>query len=223
MMRKLFCLLISFTVLLPVFAQTESEDAVNKTVFLLPGFVNGKVVFKNGPAQQVPLNYNSLFSQMIFEQDGVKMAIDNIETVDTIFIDTMKFVPVDTIFYQVRLEQNKFPLFIRHTCTISKVGAATPFGGTTQTGAVQNLSSYRFGVATPYQLKVADEYTVDHLAEFWTRSDNLLEQIKTAKDILSLVPGREDQVKSFMKKNHTNVIKQYDMEQVLAFCSQLVQ
>lgn len=214
--------MINAITLLPVFSQTESEDAVNKTVFLLPEFMNGKVVFKNKATQLVPLNYNTLFSQMIFEQNGVKMAIDNIETVDTIYIDSMKFVAVDTIFYQVKLEENKFPLYIRHTCTVSKVGAATPFGGTTQTGAVQNLTSYRFGVSTPYQLKVADEYTVNHRAEFWAKRNSTLIQIKNAKDILSLVPGKQAQVKTFMKENHTNVIKQYDIEQLLFFCSQLM-
>jgi hypothetical protein len=35
------------------------------------------------------------------------------------------------------------------------------------------------------------------------------------------MPGKEQEVKSFMKENHINVIRQHDIEQVLIFCSQL--
>jgi hypothetical protein len=201
--------------------QTGNVEAVNKTVFLLPDFVNGKVLFLNGTNQQVMLNYNLLFKQMIFQQNGLVMALDHINTVDTVYIDSMKFVPVDTLFYEIRLEQTVIPLYIRHSCIVTKDGAATPFGGTTQTGAVQNLTSYRLGVATPYQLKVADNYDVNQLATFYLKKSDGFVQVKNSKQIKALFPAKEKQVAEFIKKQHTNFTNQKDVEHLLIYCDQL--
>ena len=220
-MKKIFFSWLFSLSLIAVAAQSPAEASVNNIVFLLPAFVNGKVLFSNGSQQEVLLNYNTLFSQMIFEKDSLKLAIDQSDNVDTVYIGSRKFVPVDTFFFEVRLEQTKFPLYINHTCTVSKSGAATPFGGNSQTGAVQNLSSYRLGVSTPYQLKVADSYTVNHLSDFYIKTAAGFIQLKKSKQVKALFPFKEKQVSDFIKKQHTNFSNQKDVEQLLIYISQL--
>lgn len=198
-------------------SQTGSVDAVNKTVFLLPEFANGKVLFSNGTNQRVLLNYNLLFEQMIFQQNGLVMALDHIKTVDTVYIDSLIFIPVDTFFYEVRLEQTAIPLYIRHSCNVTKDGGATPFGGTTQTGAVQNLTSYRLGVATPYQLRVADNYTVNKSAGFFIKVKEQFTPVKSAKQVGELYPGNEKKISIFIKDNHIIFNNKLDVERLLLF------
>lgn len=199
--------------------QSGPADAINKTVFLSPEFTNGNVLFLNGTNQQVMLNYNTLFEQMIFQQNGLVMALDDINTVDTVYINSLKFVPTDTFFYEVRMEQTPIPLYIRHSSNVTTDGAATPFGGTTQTGAVQNLSSYRFGMVTPYQLKVADNYTVNKSAAYFIKVNHQYMQLKSAKQIRQLYTGDEKKISTFIKDNHIIFNKTHDVEKLVLFIS----
>lgn len=96
---------------------------------------------------------------MIFQQNGTMAALANTATIDTVYISSRKFVPVDTLFYEVRLEAASLPLYIHPTCDVSQAAPSTAYGGSSPTGAVQRISSFRFGVATPYQLYVPHNYT----------------------------------------------------------------
>ncbi|MCW3092485.1 MAG: hypothetical protein JWP81_3554 [Ferruginibacter sp.] len=216
-MKEIICCFLFFFIMLTGKTQTGTAEAVNQTVFLLPEFAHGKVLFLNGTSQQVMLNYNTLFEQMIFEQNGLMMALDQINTIDTVFIDSMKFIPVDTSFYEVRLEQTRFSLYTRHSSIVTKDGTAAPFGGTTQTGAVQNLSSYRLGVATPYQLKPADNYTVNKQVTFFIKINEQLTLVKSPKQLGQLSPGNEKKIIRFIENNDIVLNKRQDLEKLLLF------
>src|SRR3978361_840775 len=95
---------------LTVGAQSGTVEQVNKRVFIYPQFLQGTVHFISGTSQAAMLNYNALFQQMIFVQNGLMLTLDNINTIDTVYIDSNKFVPVDTIFYEIKLAGTFFPL-----------------------------------------------------------------------------------------------------------------
>ena len=202
-------------------AQQETAETVNRSVFLLPEFVNGKVLFLNGGTQAVKLNYNLLFEQMIFQQNGTLLALDQVNTVDTVYLDSMKFVPVDTFFYEVEREETVLPLYMRHHCVVTNDGAATPFGGTSRTGAVQQLSNYRLGVATPYQLAVPDNYMVNNSVTYCMMINHQITAIKSAKQVALLYPGNEKKIRGFIKENRVDFNKKPAIEQLLWFLATL--
>ena len=216
-MRKLVVLIGCIFILGTSHAQTYSIDDLNQTVFLYPDFYKGKVLFKNGSVQHAIFNYNTLFQQMIYVQNGVMLALDDVVAIDTVYVDSLRFIPVDSSFYEVKLAQSPVPLFIKYNVDVTRPAPATPFGGTSQTGAVQNISSYRFGVATPYQLKVADNYTVRKFAEYYIRSGGRFIQIKGIKQIKQLYPASEKQIHKFIKNHHIRFDKTGDMEKLLSF------
>ena len=213
---SLFCCFHLYSI-----AQTLDADAVNRSVFLFDGFIPGEAHFKDGTKQRVAFNYNTLFQQMIFQQNGTMAALVNISAIDTVYINSRKFVSVDSMFYEVRLEAASMPLYIRHVCDISTAPPSTPYGGNSQTGAVQRISSYRFGVATPYQLNVPDNYTVVLKNEFLVQQSGQFVHIKNFKQFSSLFPGKEKQIKAFVKENDISFSKQTDIEKLLVFSGQL--
>ncbi|MDO9376138.1 MAG: hypothetical protein V4725_03240 [Bacteroidota bacterium] len=220
-MRKLLvvtsCIFFVFT----TNAQSYLVDDLNQTVFLYPDFKKGKVLLKNKSEQQAIFNYNMLFQQMIYVQNSVMMALDEIDKIDTVFVDTVKFVPVDTSFYEVRLSNTNLPLFIKYQVDITPAAPATPYGGRSQTGAVQNITSYRFGVATPYQLKVSDAYNVRRFAEYYIkRADNFV-HLKNAKHLKYLYPNQEKAIGMFIKQHHPSFNNTGDMERLVSFMSNL--
>ena len=222
-MKKIICCAVILFTGLMSFSQATDIAAVEKSVYLFPDFVNGKVHFKNGPDQQAVLNYNTFFQEMIFQQRNSFMAIDNVKAVDTIYIDSSKFIPFDSVFLEVKMEKEKLPYYIQHLCTVSKLDPPTPFGGRSGTGAVQNVSDYRISVATPYQLKVPDDYLVKHSSLFFIKQNNKLVQIKNIKQFSDLFPGKESMLKDFAKQHNINFSKEEDIETLLKFCGSLNQ
>ena len=222
-MRKLLVLIGCIFILGASHAQTYSIDDLNQTVFLYPDFYKGKVLFKNGTIQHATFNYNTLFQQMIYVQNGVMLALDNVITIDTVYIESSKYVPVDSLFYEVKLAHSPLPLFIKYNVDVTRTAPATPFGGTSQTGAVQNISSYRFGVATPYQLKVADNYTVRKFAEYYIKPAGKFMPIKGMKQLKHLYPESEQWIRRFIKDNKIGFNKTSDMEKLLTFIGTIIE
>lgn len=202
-------------------AQSYSIDDINKTVFLYTEFYPGKVLFKDKTTQPAAFNYNTLFQQMIYVQNGLLLALDKTATIDTLYVNNRKFVPADTVFYEVRLEDTGFPLYTSYTCEIFKVPPASPYGGTSQTGAVDNLASYRLGVATPYQLRIPENYTVEKRSSFFTRINGQFLPVKNTKQVTALFPANEGQLKNFIKGNHISFNKEADMEKLFLFFGSL--
>jgi hypothetical protein len=220
-MRKLFFLTACIFGTILINAQQYSIEDLNQSVFLYPEFYNGKILFKDKSERKAALNYNTLFQQMIYVRDGGMLALDNIVTIDTVYINTVKFVQVDTFFCEVRLVGSPLSLFIKYEVEIADAAPATPYGGSSRTGAVQSISSYRWSPATPYQLKVPENYNVRKFISCYIRSNNQLLQIKDAKQIKQLYPANEKQLSLFIREHHIAFDKTTDMEKPVSFIGTL--
>lgn len=199
-------------------AQDESTADVNKSVMLLPDFVSGKVHFRNGNTQQAEFNYNRLFQQIIYRQKGLILALDKSSAVDTVYVGSRIFVPIDTFFCELNAPQLRQPLLTKYSCRVSRTAPSSAYFNTSQTGPVQDVTSFRFGVATPYELKVPDNFTVENQTTFNVLEDDKLVQIKNVKSLQKLFPDKEDDIKGFVKDNNIDFKKQADVEKVLVFC-----
>lgn len=222
-MKKLFVFLIfSFAVTI-AFGQ-EEDTSSQQSVYLLPDFVAGKVLFKNAAVQEVNLNYNTFFQQMIFQQNDQMMAIGNIEAVDTIFMAGAKYVPFDTLFYEIKMEEQRVPYYILHTCKLNKTEqTGSAYSGISATGSQRevDLSTYRFSVATPYRLKLPITYTVERQRSFYVKQGNKILPLKNAKQFKNLFPGKEEEMKYFIKDNNISFVKEVDIQKLLLFCNHL--
>jgi hypothetical protein len=215
-------LVVAFVVAMPTArAQQYTIDDITQSVFLYPDFLPGKLLYKDKSEKKISINYNTLFQQMIFVKDTGLLALDNIPAIDTVFIDTLKFVPVDTIFYEVRLQGSALPLFIKYETELTKAAPPTPYGGTSQTGAIDNLRTYRYSVATPYQLKVPDNYNLKKIATYYIKPGNRLIRLKNSKQVRELYPANEKPISRFIKENHIEFGKTYDMEKLVLFIGTL--
>ena len=79
-------------------AQNSVEPTESHYVF--PKFLKGTVKLKNGHRESKVMNYNMITEEMVYDKDGVMMAIDRLGTIDTVYFETRKFVPVEKVFYE---------------------------------------------------------------------------------------------------------------------------
>jgi len=168
MKTKLFRLLSIVLVLFSegIFAQTSSTNPLPQFVF--PAFTKGVVKMKSGDNYSALFNYNMVDEEMIFNNKGQYMALENINAVDTIIIGARKFVPVQKVFYEV-ITKGTLSLYIQHKSKYTDQGTPTAYGMTSKTNSSESFNSLKGGnqIRT---LDLPDNVVVTPELVYWARA-----------------------------------------------------
>ena len=150
-MKRVFYLLI-----MSVFAASgySQVKVIELSHYLFPEFTKGVVLMKTGVKNEALLNYNSLTEEMIFDNKGTKLALGQLEQVDTVYIQGRKFFPLNNKFVEL-VYQSKYALYAEHKCNVKDPGKPAAYGGTSQTSATSTYSSY-FSGGQVYELKLPE-------------------------------------------------------------------
>jgi hypothetical protein len=200
--------------------QVPSDTALVTTHYVLPDFVLGSVKLKNGRTEAAVMNYNKLTEEMIFDKDGVKLALDSLVAIDTVNIDSRLFVPHEKFFYEV-LVIGKVALFKEHKCNIIPAGNPSGYGGTSETGASRSLSSLT-STGRAYKLKLPRDYHVTDASRYWIRIDNIYYKANTGGQIAKIFPGKEKQIKQYIKEKKLDLYNPTDLVTLVVQCNGLV-
>jgi hypothetical protein len=204
-LRKYMALFFCF-----VWMHTVAQEAVAISHYVFASFSKGSVHQKNGQHDEAMLNYNVLSREIVFEQEpGKYFALANPEKVDTVFIQDRKFVPVNNEFYEL-LTATAYPLLMQYSCTVKEPGADIGYGMSSATTASPALKSLiKRGGA--YTLKLPDGYEVVPVSLYWIFTDGKYQKANNARQLAGALPGKKDQIKDLIKKNHTHFTKRQDM------------
>lgn len=186
--------------------------------YLFNDFIQGQVKFKNGMGQGSKLNYNSFTEEMVFDKNGTKLALTNLETIDTVIIEGRKFVPVEKVFYEIP-ENSSAPVYIHHTCTITPKGQSSGYGGTSETSAITTGAMIYDKSGRIYELKLPDEYNIYPHTDYLFRKENKYYKISDSKSVIRLFPEKQGAIKEFVKANRTSFKKVADIQKLLIFCT----
>ena len=96
---RIFIVLIGFTSAgsSDALCQIMSDTANTSKHYILKEFMLGSVKMKNGQTENAIMNYNQLTEEMIFEQNGLLLAVDSIMKIDTVNIDSRLFIPHEKV------------------------------------------------------------------------------------------------------------------------------
>jgi len=194
-MKQIFLFLLAFTAVNVSFGQAK---VIELTHYLFPEFTKGVVLMKNGIKNEASLNYNSLTEEMIFETNGTKLAVSQLDKIDTIFIKDQKFVPINNKFLEI-VYQSKYTLFAEHRCSIKDPGKPSAYGGTSQTAATSTYSSY-FSGGQVYELKLPEGYQTKPFVDYWLRKDGQINKFLSLRQLSRFFNDKEDLFKVFVKK-----------------------
>ena len=140
-MKPTFYLLIFSLLVTNLPAQVKRLEL---THYLFPEFTKGVVLMKTGVKNEALLNYNSLTEEMIFENRGIKLAVGELEQIDTVYINGRKFFLLNNKFVEL-IYHSKFDLYAEHKCDVSDPGKPAGYGGTSQTSAISTYSTFFSG------------------------------------------------------------------------------
>jgi hypothetical protein len=222
---NLFVSKLTVTLILAVFFSEIPVDAQDKSEpismhYVLPDFVKGLVKLKSGKTEEVVMNYNKVTEEMIFDKEGTKLAMTNLESIDTVYLGSRKFIPHGKVFYEVLIDDN-ISLFKKHHCNLLQAGSPSGYGGTSETSAINSISIL-VGSGTMYKLELPKEYHVKDASQFRILKDNSEFIIASQKQFLKIFPQQSEVLEKFIKLNKLNITKQEDLIILIAKCNELL-
>lgn len=181
-----------------LFAQQQGVEVLH---YIMPEFTKGEVLMKNGKINQALLNYNAATEEMIFDQNGQKLAFDEVtlSQVDTVFIQNRKFVLHNKKFVEV-LYHNGYKLFVEYKCQIIPPGKPAAYGGSSETSSVTSYSSW-MGNGTVYQLKLPDDYKTNTSLMYWFDNGKGMKNFSSLNQIKKLYKNQKDLYSTYTKDN----------------------
>jgi len=195
---KRFCFILYFLTCIQLSGAQKNSDG-STPQYLLKEFSGGLVKMKNGSRSGALLNYNTVTEKFVFSKNGELYDMTNTELVDTVLVDGRKFIPVGKIFHEVLVEAPVL-LFIQHRSSLIPPGAPSGYGGTSQVSNTKSYSSIELESGR-YNISLPTDYTVRPDPVYWIRQGVAYESFINEKQFLKIFPGREDELKRFIKQN----------------------
>jgi hypothetical protein len=206
----LLCLASFFTQ-----AQTGSDN-FQRSVYLFPQFINGSVLLKSGIMELAALNYNVEKQGIVFEKSGQYLDLIGLETIDTVYIEGRKFIPVDGIFYEV-IRTTPFEMYATYTGKKQPVTATTEHDGSLRKEA-NEVSNTVSDVYVTRQYR--GDYAIEFRKQYWIKQFRNFYKANTEKQVLKIFPKKEAAIRTFIAENKTDFNKEADVLKLLAFCYQ---
>jgi hypothetical protein len=203
----LICFNLSFC-----FGQTKSPEV---THYLFPEFTKGGVLMKTGIRNEAELNYNSLTEEMIFETRGTKLALGQLELIDTVYILDRKFIPKENIFFEL-IYKSKYLLYAVHKCKLMEPGKPAGYGGTSQTSAITSFSRY-FAGGRAYEMKLPEGLQTQSSVNYWIEVDGKLNKFLSIRQLSKLLIGKENVLKAYTKKHEVEYDDQKSIVDLLKY------
>jgi hypothetical protein len=214
--------LIGFFILYFAFSNLEAQDGSANSLpqFLFPSFTKGIVKMKDKREMTAILDYNTVDEEMIFNQQGVYMKLDNPQEIDTVYLQNRKFIPFDDAFYEV-VANGPCPFYIQHKSRYTPVGTTTAYGIKSQTLGTTSVRTMQSGNQVR-QIDVPEDVTVTPANVFWIKINDEMNKFNSEKQLLKLFPENEQKIKEFVKNNKINVKSEENLKVLGNFCNSLL-
>ena len=213
-MKRIFSLLI---LSLFVFVANSQEQKVAVTHYIFPEFTKGVILMKTGLKNEASLNYNSLTEEMIFENKGTKLALGQLEQIDTVYILKRKFIPLNGKFLELILHSSA-DLFAEHKCKLVDPGTPAGYGGTSQTAATTTYSKLLSG-GQAYDLKLPESIETNPSIVYWLKKDSELTRFLSVNQLSKIFKDKSDEFKKYTKEHRVSLNNQQSLIDLVRFLS----
>jgi hypothetical protein len=224
--------LIFLSIIIPisVFSQSYTERIVIpagnnawqnflKHVYMYPEFTMGTITYKDGQTFTRLLNFHKAIGTVLFIENKDTMLMTKEQNVQSITIGN------DLYFYNPECQQtsnstDKVKLVKNERIRIAdqqKVGA---FGTRTVSGTIESIDRGAFNNAD-YQWDVNQVLLLRKVVKFYIQKDGKETLPATKRNILSLFPQKEDDVKQFINQNNISFNNDKDLTKLAAYLSKL--
>ncbi|MFA5463835.1 MAG: hypothetical protein WC265_07145 [Dysgonamonadaceae bacterium] len=197
---------LSLFFLLTISISLKAQETVNLSHYLFPDFQPGVVLMKNGVRNNVKLNYNAASEEMVFDENGKILAIDEavLPQVDTVFIADEKFIRMNNKFVKIIINEPEIDLFVEHKCRLIPPGKPVAYGGTSQTSSITSYSSI-MSDGRVYNLKLPDDYKIIPYNVFWLNRNGKLQSFSNLGQLKKIYRDKKKLIGDYLKENEVKL------------------
>jgi len=198
--------------------KAQDEQVKNLAQFLFPEFAKSVVKMKAGKDIILMLNYNIVTEKMVFLQKGQVYDMLNQQNVDTIIMNSCRFIPAEKFFYEVLLE-GPVNLYVQHKGKLEEPGKPVGYGGTSQVASSTYLTRIALdgNANNIFNMKLPDEFNVKAEDIFWISFNNNKNSFINERQFLKIFPGKESDIRKYIKQNHLKFENQEDVVKITRF------
>lgn len=187
-------------------------------IYLFDDFTQGVVLMKNNSRISTFLNYDASNKQMLFMDKDEKMILTGLETIDSVFIGSRKFIPGrQEIFLEV-IDVSNGTVYINWQLKQQIQGKRGAYGQTVQ-GSVEtidiNMVKQQAGIE---ERKSAEVQSLKNQNEYWLRRDKKIVKFKDKKSLLKLFPEEEEEINDFIRKNKIDMKIIPNVVELIDYC-----
>jgi len=211
------CVLYLFILNLSFSTSYSQSRVIQLSHYLFPEFTQGVILMKSGIKNKALLDYNSLTEEMIFENNGKKLAIGKgeLELVDTVFIKDRKFFTLNNKFFEL-IYHSKCDLYAEQKCSMILPGQPAAYGGTSQTSSITSYSSINSG-GRFYELELPEDYEIKPYTFYWLKKNGELNKFINMKQLMKLYDYKKDLFKAYVKKHDVKYDNQESIVQFIKY------
>jgi hypothetical protein len=218
-MRKAFFLLLLVNLVLSDVTHAQSvNDSINAKPLLFESFLTGAVLMKSGQVEKAPLNYNTDDQSIVFIKNGKYMVIDDLDKIDTVYLQHKKFVPVNNSMYQVVTDNGEVTLLVSYSNRIKPLVATTDHAGSSK----KDISQVSNTVTDVYTNKLyRGNYLVEIKKTYWFKKNDKLYKVSPKKQFVNSFPSQARlAVEKYIADNKVNFAYEPDLVDLVDYCNE---
>jgi hypothetical protein len=131
-----------------------------------------------------------------------------------------KFIPYGKVFYEV-YPMSKISFFIQHRGRILSPPKPAAYGGTSEVSSSTYITRIDLG-SDRYNMKLEEDLRVKYDPMYWIRINENMSSFVGEKQLLKIFPGKENDLKSFIKKNKLKFDSKEDLVKICQYADGLV-
>jgi hypothetical protein len=201
--------------------QAQSDTVKNNDQYIFPEFSVGVIKMKDGKQVVLNLNYNVLSEKMVFMQKDKIYDIVISDSIDTIYIQGHKFVPVGKVFYEV-LVNAPVSLFYQHAGSLKKPSRPAAYGGTSEVSSSTYINNLPMGNDV-YRMEKNKELIIEEKSVTWIRRNNSMFAVIDRKHLFVALPDKKEELQQYIRKYQVKIDNPYQMIDLIKYYNGLLQ
>lgn len=214
---KTICLITLGLCLHQICYSQTANDSILQLGYVYDHFVPGRVLLKNGTLETAELNYDANNQGIAFISQGQFMTLTNINDIDTVYIESAKFVPIKGVFFEIiNASASSETLFASYSCKSKPVTASVDHNGTSN----QNKSQVSGNISDMYVNKrYKGNFLMEFQKEYLLQIKSTIYKANNEKQIRKIFPEKSDAIHAFIEENKIDFKKQEDVIKLIKFCN----
>lgn len=183
--------------------------------YLFNRFAEGIVVKKSGDTVASLLNYNIVTEEMIFIENNRYLALGNLQSIDTVYLNNMIFLPAENAFYELAVI-GRIKLLVQFSGTVRVEGEDVGYGITSKTSRVTSLSTLTNSGAL-YNMDLPENLEVSRKITYYVEVDGDRKRFINKKAFLRIFKDSKKELDRYIKEQGTDFDNYNDVVSLIRY------